>query len=70
MRQLDRSTLRMIRRYQQRGHRFGRCVFTPTCSEYARLAIARHGAFRGLAMTTKRLLRCHGGNAGATDFPT
>jgi len=70
MRQHDRWTLRVIRRYQERGHRVGCCVFTPTCSDYARLAIARHGTFRGLAMTTRRLLRCHGGNAGATDFPT
>ena len=35
------------------------CRFTPTCSEYARQAILRHGPFRGLYLAVRRLLRCH-----------
>ncbi|MDR1305753.1 MAG: membrane protein insertion efficiency factor YidD [Verrucomicrobiales bacterium] len=35
------------------------CRYTPTCSEYAVEALARHGAARGLALTVGRLLRCH-----------
>lgn len=39
---------------------FGRaCRFEPTCSEYAGLAIGRHGIVRGGAMAAKRLARCH-----------
>jgi putative component of membrane protein insertase Oxa1/YidC/SpoIIIJ protein YidD len=45
-------------------------VFTPTCSEYARLAVSRHGLLKGGAMALRRLLRCHGGNAGVVDNPT
>ena len=35
------------------------CRFTPTCSEYARLAIIKHGPFKGLWLAIRRILRCH-----------
>jgi putative membrane protein insertion efficiency factor len=35
------------------------CRFTPTCSVYAVEALATHGAWRGLRLTTWRLCRCH-----------
>ena len=35
------------------------CRFTPTCSQYALEAFRRHGLFKGLYLTVKRLLRCH-----------
>ena len=35
------------------------CRFTPTCSEYARQAIAKYGPFKGLWLALKRLSRCH-----------
>ena len=35
------------------------CRFTPTCSEYARQAILKHGPFKGLYLGVRRLLRCH-----------
>lgn len=35
------------------------CRFTPTCSEYMRQAIVKHGPFRGLWLGLKRLARCH-----------
>ncbi len=34
------------------------CRFTPTCSEYARLALLKHGFWRGGALAARRLLRC------------
>ena len=45
------------------------CRFTPTCSEYARLALLKHGVLRGLAMTTGRLLRCQPLHPGGVDLP-
>jgi len=36
----------------------GACRFVPTCSDYAAEAVARHGVFRGGALTLWRLLRC------------
>lgn len=35
------------------------CRFLPTCSEYAREAIAEHGALRGSALALLRLARCN-----------
>ncbi|MGC1422862.1 MAG: membrane protein insertion efficiency factor YidD [Terracidiphilus sp.] len=37
----------------------GGCRFVPTCSEYASIAIATHGPFRGMGLAIWRLLRCH-----------
>lgn len=35
------------------------CRFTPTCSAYAREALARHGAILGTWLALRRLARCH-----------
>ena len=43
------------------------CRFTPTCSEYARQAILRHGFFRGGWMAACRLGRCHPFHPGGHD---
>lgn len=37
----------------------GNCRFIPTCSEYAFIAIERYGAFKGMWLAVKRLLRCN-----------
>ena len=35
------------------------CRFTPTCSEYARQALLKHGPVKGLYLAIRRILRCH-----------
>lgn len=35
------------------------CRFTPTCSEYARQALLKHGPFKGLWLAVWRILRCN-----------
>ncbi len=35
------------------------CRFTPTCSEFAAVAIDRHGALSGGWLAFKRILRCN-----------
>lgn len=45
------------------------CRFTPTCSEYARLAVIRHGALRGGLLAVARLARCHPWHPGGVDLP-
>lgn len=45
------------------------CRFTPTCSEYARLAIYEHGSIRGSWLTFRRLLRCQPFHPGGIDLP-
>ena len=43
------------------------CRFAPSCSCYAREALATHGAVRGSALAVKRILRCHPFNPGGYD---
>jgi putative membrane protein insertion efficiency factor len=37
---------------------FGRCRFSPTCSQYAIEAVRAHGAARGGALALWRICRC------------
>lgn len=43
------------------------CRFHPSCSAYALEALERHGAWCGLRLTLRRLLRCHPFHAGGLD---
>ncbi len=43
------------------------CRFTPSCSDYALEALARHGAARGAWLASRRVLRCHPWCAGGHD---
>jgi len=43
------------------------CRFFPSCSQYALEALERHGLVRGLALTARRLLRCHPYHPGGLD---
>lgn len=45
------------------------CRFSPTCSEYARLAVIKHGALRGSWLAAGRLLRCQPWHPGGVDLP-
>ena len=45
-----------------------RCVFEPSCSEYAILAIKKYGFVIGSIKTIGRLRRCHAPNGGR-DYP-
>ena len=43
----------------------GYCKYYPTCSEYAKQAITKHGSIKGVFLATKRIIKCnplsHGG---------
>ncbi len=43
------------------------CRFEPTCSEYAKQALLRHGALKGFYLSTKRILKCHPLHPGGSD---
>ena len=43
------------------------CRFHPSCSEYARQAILRHGVGRGAWLAMRRLGRCHPWHPGGID---
>ena len=44
------------------------CRFHPTCSEYMRQALERHGVLRGLWLGIKRLSKCHPLHHGGIDL--
>ncbi|TCJ14721.1 membrane protein insertion efficiency factor YidD [Parasulfuritortus cantonensis] len=43
------------------------CRFTPTCSEYAKEAVAKHGALKGAWLAVRRIGRCHPYHPGGHD---
>ncbi|MGQ9591278.1 MAG: membrane protein insertion efficiency factor YidD [Planctomycetota bacterium] len=43
------------------------CRYYPTCSQYFREAVERHGALRGSWLGLKRLCRCHPFRPGGFD---
>jgi len=61
--------LAAIRAYQRHvSPRLGaHCRFQPSCSEYAAIAIAHHGAIAGSLLAAARLMRCTPWAAGGAD---
>ena len=53
--------LALIRGYQYafRPLLGANCRFYPSCSDYAREAVERHGALKGSWLALRRVLRCH-----------
>lgn len=48
----------------------GSCRFQPSCSEYAKEAVTRHGTLKGGWMSLKRILSCRPfGGAGFDPVP-
>ena len=45
------------------------CRFSPTCSEYARVALLKYGFWRGGARGAARVLRCQPFHPGGIDLP-
>lgn len=46
---------------------YGACKYYPTCSEYCKLAIKKHGLIRGIYLGWSRLKRCHPWSEGGYD---
>ena len=44
-----------------------KCKYYPTCSEYSRQAIEKHGLFKGVFLTIKRILKCNPFSKGGYD---
>lgn len=59
---VSHGLVKLVRRYQQHISPLKpapTCRFTPTCSEYAALAIERHGAVMGSWLAAWRIMRCN-----------
>jgi putative membrane protein insertion efficiency factor len=44
------------------------CRFYPSCSQYAREAVLKHGVIRGVYLAAARLVRCNPWNPGGVDL--
>ncbi|HUT73688.1 MAG TPA: membrane protein insertion efficiency factor YidD [Armatimonadota bacterium] len=64
-----RAVLWLLRLYQRRISSLlpQTCRFYPTCSEYARQSIVKHGLSRGAWLVLRRLSRCHPLHPGGFD---
>jgi len=61
--------LALLRAYQYAIRPFlgANCRFYPSCSDYAKEAIERHGAARGAWLAVRRVGRCHPYHSGGFD---
>ena len=59
MKKIAIRLIELYRKYLSPLKKHPTCRFVPTCSEYALQAIQKHGPFKGLYLTIRRLLRCH-----------
>ena len=57
---LEKLTISIINIYQIAISPYfkGYCRHNPSCSEYTKNSIIKHGAFRGILLGIKRLTRC------------
>lgn len=44
-----------------------KCRFTPSCSQYAKEALLKHGFIRGTGLSARRILKCHPFHPGGYD---
>ena len=52
--------VRLIKIYRKLSNYIPKkCRYYPTCSEYAIMAIEKHGTIYGIIITIKRLLKCN-----------
>ncbi len=45
-----------------------RCRFYPSCSQYAKGAVLKHGSLRGVYLAAHRIVRCNPWNPGGVDL--
>lgn len=59
--------IRLYRKYISPLKRTPSCIFIPTCSQYAIVAIEKYGAIKGLYLSIRRILKCHPFHKGGYD---
>ena len=66
---MKKFLLKLINWYQRMPlNTHGMCKYYPTCSEYAKEAITKYGAFKGTFLSIKRILKCNPFSKGGIDL--
>ena len=65
MKKLVVGILKFYKKYLSKGDH---CRFVPSCSEYTRRAVEKHGVIKGLWWGVKRILRCNRWSKGGVDL--
>lgn len=75
---MKKILVKLIELYQQtlspdhgwfnHAHPSGYCKFSPSCSEYTKLAIIKHGSIKGLSLGLWRISRCNPWSKGGVDL--
>ena len=47
----------------------GFCRYTPSCSQYSRMAVQKHGVIKGVLKSIWRIIRCNPWSKGGLDLP-
>ena len=65
---LQKSGIGLVKLYKKFSplHK-SKCKFSPTCSSYAIEAIEKFGFFKGMILSTRRILRCNHFSKGGYD---
>jgi uncharacterized protein len=74
---LQKTIINIIKAYQKTispdhgilkdRHPYGYCRFYPSCSEYSKRAIEKHGIIKGIIKSLYRVIRCNPWNGGGVD---
>lgn len=65
---IKRILISLIYFYRKNKKRVNVCRYTPSCSEYAILAIEKYGSVKGTILSIKRITKCKYPNGGE-DYP-
>jgi putative membrane protein insertion efficiency factor len=65
---LYQKTLSPDHGWMKSKHPHGYCKYYPSCSEYTRQSLKKYGAFIGLYMGFKRILKCNPWSQGGIDL--
>jgi len=69
MKFLAKSFIKFYQKYLRKFHN-RKCIYIPTCSEYAILAIEKYGFIKGIYFAYLRIKRCNGAlYKGGNDLP-
>ena len=65
---MKKILIKLIKLYQKIPGSFHKnCKFYPTCSNYMLEAINKYGAWKGIILGIKRILKCHPFSKGGYD---